>query len=805
MPFRVNARTVLHLGAELISSDAVAFYELIKNAFDARSKRVDINVVVCIPHETYLELRATLVEEERRKRVRIRQEIIDRIKQSFINGIDVAAPGAKSLKRQVLETETVDDLLDLLDRANYIEINDTGEGMSLKDLNDVYLTIGTRSRLEQREEQVRLLKQVGGKNVKDFRPILGEKGVGRLSAMRLGNFLRVRTSRKGEARWNILEVDWSRFSHASDELITEINISPQHGETKKDPSQSGTSLHISALTSAWTKGDLEKIANYQFSKLTDPFDPESQYRIILRFNSELIPIPDLNEILFDEAHATVEADYIIMNDADSLGANPILSGEINYILRNRNMDFEIDGEELINFAGLSPTHVRPMITLGPFKMKLYWFNRKLLTQKEGVTDAKLIQNLVKQWAGGLMVYRDGFRVYPYGDPEDDWLDLDSKALSAGGYKVNRQQIVGKVDISSILNPKLVDQTNREGLRDSEEKQVLIHLLQWVLKRFRLFMDEVDRKAQAKEPLLDFSDLEARVARQEKLAQLSVRSLVHKHRSFSDDPSIVAIQESLAGIRALMRQAKSLAESYVKDREQFVHLAGNGLMMEIIGHELTRATNHALTTLAETDRQDLPENVESLFNTLKAQLNTLQKRLRVLDPLSTRGRQRKTVIDLIAVVKDILKTHDAQFQRHDIRLEFHVEPQRANPSLKVNAVEGMLVQILENLISNSVYWLDRDRRRQRNKDFALEIIVTINTQTKTIFFTDNGPGIRPESREEIFQPFISTKPAEEGKGLGLYISREIAKYNGAELYLSTEPTVHPDRLNTFVLVLEANNK
>lgn len=803
MPFRVNARTVLHLGAELISSDAVAFYELIKNAFDARSKRVEINVVVCIPHETYLELRATLVDEERRKHTRIRQEIINRIKQSFTNVINVAAPGAKSLKRKVSEIDTFDDLLVLLDGANYIEINDTGEGMSLKDLNDVYLTIGTRSRLEQREEQVRVLKRVGGKNVKDFRPILGEKGVGRLSAMRLGNFLRVKTSRKGEARWNILEVDWSRFSHASDELITEIDISPQRGELKKEPSQSGTSLHISALASAWTKGDLDKIANYQFSKLTDPFDPESQYKIVLRFNGELIPIPDLNEILFEEAHATVEAEYIIMNGADSLGANPIFTGEINYILRNRRMEFEIDGEDLINFAGLSPTHIRPMISLGPFRMKLYWFNRKLLTQAEGVTDAKLVQNLVKQWAGGLMVYRDGFRVYPYGDPEDDWLDLDSKALSAGGYKVNRQQIVGKVDISSILNPKLVDQTNREGLRDSEEKQVLIHLLQWILKRFRLFMDEIDRKAQAKEPLLDFSDLESRVARQEKLAQLSVRSLVQKHKSFSDDPSLVAIQESLAGIRSLMKQAKSLAESYVKDREQFVHLAGNGLMMEIIGHELTRATNHALTTLAETDRDDLPEDVESLFSTLKAQLNTLQKRLRVLDPLSTRGRQRKTIIDIIAVVQDVLKSHDAQFRRHDINLEFYVEPQRTNPSLRMNAVEGMVIQILENLISNSVYWLDR--RKQRSKDFVPEIIVTINTQTKTIYFSDNGPGIRPERKEEIFQPFISTKPAEEGKGLGLYISREIAKYNGAELYLSNEPTMHPDRLNTFALVMEANNK
>jgi predicted P-loop ATPase len=62
-------------------------------------------------------------------------------------------------------------------------------------------------------------------------------------------------------------------------------------------------------------------------------------------------------------------------------------------------------------------------------MKFYWFNRSLLTAAEGVPDYKQVQELIRGWAGGLMVYRDGFRVNPYGDPDDDWLDLDRKALA----------------------------------------------------------------------------------------------------------------------------------------------------------------------------------------------------------------------------------------------------------------------------------------------------------------------------------------------------------------------------------------
>jgi signal transduction histidine kinase len=119
------------------------------------------------------------------------------------------------------------------------------------------------------------------------------------------------------------------------------------------------------------------------------------------------------------------------------------------------------------------------------------------------------------------------------------------------------------------------------------------------------------------------------------------------------------------------------------------------------------------------------------------------------------------------------------------------------------VKGMVVQILENLLSNSVYWLDQQRKLDRN--FLPEITITIDTQAKEIIIVDNGPGIPISRKGEMFQPFVTTKPPGEGKGLGLYISREIARYHGAELFLSDERTVHDDCLNTFVLSLEVSQK
>ena len=780
MPFKVTARTLLHLGAELISSDAIAFYELIKNAFDAGSKRVEISVVVRIPYETVSEIRNLLEEQGVSKK-----EVQSRIRKK----IDFSAPKAKLLEHKIVNARSRVDFIKILDEANYIIIRDTGEGMSLDDLNEIYLTIGTRSRLKQREEQKKSRSE-------SSRPILGEKGVGRLSVMRLGRQLKVTTSKKNEQRWNLLEIDWTQFSHESDALLEEVKVSPQLGEFKEDSEVSGTTLYITGLTSAWNNDKLVDIAQQEFSKLTDPFIPISRYPIIVRFNGDLVNIGRLDKIIFEWAHATVNAEFFF-DDQDK----PHLEGTTDYRLRRRKKTFSYHGTHLISFAKVSS--YTTFKSLGPFKMRLYWYNRRLLTAIEGIGDQRRVRELVADWAGGLMVYRDGFRVNPYGGSDDDWLDLDQKALASGGYKVNRRQIIGKVDISARRNPHLIDQTNREGLTNSDEKEALISLLRFIIiEEFKNFLDTVDKEVQSREPV-NFDDLVERVEVQEKEVQDNLQLLLEKYPQLKEDNQFIpVIRETTSKIREWMREAEQLAESYERGRTQLLNLAGLGLMVEILAHELNRATVYTLATLADADIGSLSSDVKSLFSTLESQLKTLQKRLRILDPLSTSGRQVKETFDLIAWVQEILSSHQAQFQRHGIRYSLRVEPDRPNPTLSIKAVKGMIVQILENLISNSVYWFKQERIR--NRSFVPEITITIYTRTKELHFTDNGPGVDPKMKEDIFQPFMTTKPPGEGKGLGLFISREIANHHGAVLYLSDQPTVHPDTLNTFVFALEGKD-
>ena len=133
----------------------------------------------------------------------------------------------------------------------------------------------------------------------------------------------------------------------------------------------------------------------------------------------------------------------------------------------------------------------------------------------------------------------------------------------------------------------------------------------------------------------------------------------------------------------------------------------------------------------------------------------------------------------------------------VRLSIRTEPD-PRARFTVRAVKGMIVQVLENLISNSIYWVDQQRKL--TPTFQPEIAVEIDILDKKVRFSDNGPGIELPRIEQVFQPFHSTKPPGGGSGLGLFIAREIAEYHDAALYLDPTPSGPHQTLHTFVFDL-----
>lgn len=136
----------------------------------------------------------------------------------------------------------------------------------------------------------------------------------------------------------------------------------------------------------------------------------------------------------------------------------------------------------------------------------------------------------------------------------------------------------------------------------------------------------------------------------------------------------------------------------------------------------------------------------------------------------------------------------RFKRHAIGVEITLDGGPADQALNVHMVRGLIAQTLENLLTNSVYWL-----QQGVKDGESErhILIEIDSKALTISVTDNGPGVDPKYANEIFKPYYTTR--RKGKGLGLYIASELVDYHGGRLYM--DPYADSDgRLRTFTIEL-----
>lgn len=777
MGFTFAARTLLELGKELISSDEVALYELIKNAVDAQSPRVEISVHYWLKSSDYREAIA-LIEEEGKTA----SEVKDFLWATLDRYEDPPPPEPLDQLCDCPSEGFLEEFHKLYNELNFIEVRDTGHGMSLHELSDVFLRIGTRSRRNENLEGARYL---------------GDKGIGRLSAMRLGDRLQVKTTRIEDRYWNLLDIDWTLFSQEDEVDASAISIEPEIGDNKAKADEHGTAIRISALHGDWDLPRFTDILQGRIARMVDPFESRLANRLIVaRHNGTRVQVPSIPHELLQAAHAVCHVKFRID------GETPTLEGEVRY--RQRTRRIAAQGGEIASLAQeavkrrakrghaaykLVPVRLSTFKRLGNFSCDIFWFNRRIVAAIDGLSDKAVdTRREISHWSGGPMLYRYGFRILPYGDPDDDWLALDQIAFGESGFKLNRQQVLGRVLIETP-HEVLSEQTNREGLVNSDSSGALQNVLKWVIHtEMRGLINEVDNierieRRKAEEDTRSVSN-----------AKIRVSNVLDRLRKHVGDAATDEIEELSQSVERLTRQSQSLVariEAVIKEadeeREKFVYLAGIGLMTEFIFHELERAVFYTLDVISHGAIQ------QTTIESLREQLKTLHKRISAFDKMTTEKRQRKSNFDLVDTVCDMLENHAREFERHGIVVQSELPP-----SYKVKAVPGMVIQILENLFVNSAYWLKQQKRFELNQ-FQPTLTVTIDGEDKTLTVEDNGPGVVEDRRERIFQPFITTKPVGQGRGLGLYIARDMAKYHGWTLQMDHEiGRIREGRINMFVL-------
>ena len=791
--FKVTARKVLELGSELISSDPIAFYELIKNGIDAESSDgVTISFDIVLPRRDFEEAKAQVDRAIAAVQGNSAKETwdFDELKAWVAGKLITEAGGLWDQAAELIEQSNnfVNFLsaLDKIDGLNRITVSDTGSGMSLDELSSLFLVIGTPSR----RHEIDAALSDGASDT----PYLGEKGIGRLSAMRLGDHLSVRTAKETDKYFNYIDIDWAAFDDPS-RLIEDIMIAPRRGLKKKKPGFSGTDIRIHRLNADWAEKRVERLAMDDLSLLVNPLGKKTRQRVAVFWNRKRIAIRRLERSFLSYANAVVRGSYKVTETGPALE----LRIELNNIgfEHPKEISIETATADVLHGALVGPKAKRRRMnkrdidytalnSVGPFDFELHWFNRSILRKGKSTGDYQALRNLLDQWMG-VRLYRDGFRVYPYGSEDDDWLELDKTALASKGYALNRIQLVGQVEIGRLSNPSLIDQTNREGLRQTPEEAILKETIQFAVERLRDEMNRITREQKDAKNII-IAD-ETRTVDLEKRMKKTIRAISkvvpNEHRDAVEELELM--REEFSRYAA---QARERIADMEKDADQMLVMAGIGLMVEVVAHELTRSAEDALDILNGLRRKSVPDQIRRRLESLRASMNSINKRLRILDPLSVTGRQRKERFKLDELVEEIIEAHEAQFERHKVKLKVLL-PEK---SVELSAVKGMVVQVLENLISNSVYWMDVEK--QRKLSLQSEITLVVEDNPPRVRFSDNGPGISKQYRDRIFDLFFSLKDKSRRRGLGLFIAKEAAEHNGGSLTLDTDVTNTEGRYTTF---------
>ena len=228
-------------------------------------------------------------------------------------------------------------------------------------------------------------------------------------------------------------------------------------------------------------------------------------------------------------------------------------------------------------------------------------------------------------------------------------------------------------------------------------------------------------------------------------------------------------------------------------EDFAQLIGLGLVAETLSHELSHVNARLRGQLDELrNRPDVPPWLRSYLQETRAALDVLQGQVRHLDPMLRYARNRRESIGLAEFAEDIAAFHRPRLTQK--RIDITVS---GASSAVVRVNRGRLTQVFDNLLVNAEYWLEQALRAERLTRGHVEVIV----EGATFSFRDNGPGVDRSLQPRIFEPFVTAK-SDRGRGLGLYICRQLLDLDEGRIELTDHRNSH-GRSDTFKVSFEAD--
>ena len=621
-----------------------------------------------------------------------------------------------------------------------ITVADDGEGMSLDVLRSVWLVPGDDHRRRQRQSRRRSRRH--------HRLPLGEKGLGRFAVHKLGNRITL-TTRALDCDECVVDIDWNELIDKQflDEAPVRIQVRPPEvfmgGRT-------GTRIEVRELRPPpWTRREVRSLCN-QITSICSPFEQAGEFRAVLQVPGREHWIEDLPDFAAILDHAMWRFRFRL--DEARLDWTYEFRPAAGFNVQSRTVPKTNEPLQLAptaDTAGTDGKIVADVTTtqgIGPVVGEFYVFDRDREVLRR-LGDTRLMNDYLDR-SGGVRVYRDGIRVYNYGEPGDDWLGLDLRRVNVPTRRISRNIILGAVHLSLEASDGLREKTNREGFIDNATcarlRQIVLGAIGVLEAERRIDKERIRRITE--------QPSDALTAKIEKPILELRRALARKNATEDFEPYVARI------------------ESDYRDMQETLLTAGmSGLNLAVVFHEVergVRALNQVITKGG--DLEEAARQVQGLMRILGGFSSLLR-------------RDRKQVHSAAKLVDRARQFNLLRFRYHRVGVVCPVAD--GDGSFDANFSFGLVLGALNNLIDNALYWMrvrwpessdDAETSKRRvfvgtSHDFA---------GGPAIVVADTGPGFQGDSPEHLVRPFFTRKP--DGMGLGLYYANLAMELNGGRL-------------------------
>lgn len=645
-----------------------------------------------------------------------------------------------------------------------ILVRDNGSGMTLDTIQKYWMNPAAPKKLIEKREGA-------NKTPKLRRIVQGEKGIGRFAILKLGRVTRITTRAEGENNETILVYDFSRFDDdfllkdgrkMDDMFLDDIEIECSQSFFNLQLGEDhGTEIAVSNLKGTWTNTMIGQLCR-DVDSLTDPISRITgrenpggfEIRIYCNGERRVIGRKD-SEIL----RSLIETKAVL--DVKGL----FDSKEQRFCFQTNSENKQTTGINDSKLTGLwlwNQRFKRNGMTATTFECGDFHFQFYIFDFSRGIGGRYELTNIEKSLLKEhrIYLYRDVMRVYPYGDPDDDWLNIDvDRGTGRAGHFFSNDQIVGWVDITQEENPNLRDKTNREGLIETGSAASDFKFL------VRAFLSYIRQNHYARH-----QQKQKKRAEHRKLEDGRVAALLEDIRIALNKPEY----------RSHLRKVERIQTEYGKEKEYLSQriettedLAGVGLSVEMASHDImlmvSRAEEFGIR-LAQMARDKEFDGIQRQADTLIDVLQQVVDGMRDVQSLFKSSLRRQGLLEVTQVLDKVHKMYNGLLDKSGV---LYRKKLTGYAPLKVRTTDGLLMQVLINLFDNASYWLGAVNSTDR------EICIAIDGDNKELIFSDNGPGIDEDDLPYIFEPFYSGK-GEVGRGLGLYIARQLLERHGYEI-------------------------